>query len=195
MKKFVPVILLTLFSALGHAQKYEITRDDITLHPEVHSADISVFSISLGITREKADSLLMQQQSKLYYYTDRMHSTNDYRIYVYDRDAGGRKKNCILYLIWDDNSSTLSRITFFADMRSYLVGGTQKLLTTEAADPQSDISTKFLGKASGSEVTLDIPSIGLKHITYYYPHKGIEVTDKYNGNGRSVVFAFKTGKK
>ncbi|MBL0913405.1 MAG: hypothetical protein IBJ09_13635 [Bacteroidia bacterium] len=195
MKKFIPVLLLALFPVLAHAQKYEITRDDITLHPEATSADISVFSISLGMTREKVESLLTEQKSKLYYYIDGMHTTKDHRIYVYDRDAGGQKKNCILYLIWDNNSSTLSRITFFADMRPYLLGGTQKLLTTEAVDPASDLSRKYLGKAARSEVTLDIPSIGLKHITYFYPDKGLQVTDKYSSDGRSVVFAFNTGKK
>lgn len=173
----------------------EITKVDITSYPNLPASDVSVFSIQLGMSRAEAEAQLDRQSTSLYYYTDQRHFTEDYRIYVYDRDPNGQKKNCILYLIWEDNSAKLNRIVFYKDMEPYLQGNTKQLLTEEALNPESEIAKNYLGKAAGSKVTLDVPVIHLKHTTYYYPDKGLEITDERSSTGPTVRFAFSSAEK
>lgn len=186
--------LLSLLSVLflagqQHHSSTEITQVDFTHNNELTSGDLSVFGIGLGMSQNEAMAA-MDLHPELYYEEDNMHESGDFRIYVYDRMDNGASKNCILYLIWDNGQATLSSITFFEDFIFYLQGSSRDLLTLNAIDPESDIYRNYLGEPGYSEVTLDIPMIGLKHITYYYPSRGLEITHKRNSDGESVVFAF-----
>ena len=193
MKPAILFILISLAGikafSQGSTSYAEITKTDITLTTNFSMETVSVFGIHLGMTVEEVIDTWAGNDD-LYYYEDKNHGTKDYRIYVYDTDESGKKKNCILYLIWTDNRSALNRITVFNDFETYLQGNTKKLLSTEAVDSNSDFYQKYLGTPDSSAVTLDLPSIGYKHTTFYYPQKFLLVTLKQDGDKASVVFAF-----
>jgi hypothetical protein len=193
MKKILIFVFTIILSSSLYSQDnssvIEITTTDITLYPKLKSNKISVYGIHIGMTQSEVNKIL-SENSKLYYYVDKVHTTTDNRIYVYDRNKDMEKRNCILYLIWTDNSKELSKITFFEDFASYLVGSTSKLLTFEGFDSQSKLSQDYLGYPNKTKITLDIPSIGLKHTTYYYYSKGIEITFKESSDGKTAVFTF-----
>jgi hypothetical protein len=82
-------------------------------------------------------------------------------------------------------------VTVFVHAADLLVGRTRDLLTLEALDPDSEVRREFLGEPTGERVSLDVPAIKLRHITYSYSELGIEVVDQQDrGAGtRKVVFA------
>ncbi|MFL5728589.1 MAG: hypothetical protein ACJ75J_03785 [Cytophagaceae bacterium] len=195
MKKASFIILISMIGLLSQAigqtknSTVEITTTDITLNPNLKSDQISVFGIKLGMSKADVNKLL-KDNSRLYYYVDEKHTTQDHRIYVYDKDEQGEKKNCILYLIWADNSNKLTTITFFENFAPYLKGTTAALLTFDPLDPDSKISKDYLGKPDSSKVTLDVAIIHLKHTTYYYKAKGIQFTLKESDGEKTSVFQF-----
>lgn len=192
MKTIILFILISLTGITafcqGSTSYAEITKTDITLTTGFTMDKVSIFGIHLGMTAEEVINT-WAGNNNLYYYEEKTHGTKDYRIYVYDTDETGKKKNCILYLIWTENRSALNKETVFNDFESYLKGDTKKLLSTEAVDNNSDFYKKHLGAPDSSAVTLDLPSIGYKHTTFYYPHKFLQVTLKQDGDKASVVFA------
>ncbi|MGD9492946.1 MAG: hypothetical protein AB7V36_06285 [Bacteroidales bacterium] len=192
MKTTILFILFSLAGIVAFSQGSslyaEITKTDITLTTGFTMDKVSIFGIHLGMTVEEVINT-WAGNNNLYYYEEKTHGTKDYRIYVYDTDGFGEKKNCILYLIWTENQSTLNRITIFNDFKYYLQGNTKKLLSTEAVDSNSDFYKTHLGAPDSSAVTLDLPSIGYKHTTFYYPDKFLQVTLKEDGGEKSVVFA------
>lgn len=183
------IILTSTLYSQDNSSVIEITATDITLYPKLKSDNISVFGIQIGMTQMEVNKIL-SENSQLYYYVDNGHSTSDYRIYVYDRNKDKEKRNCVLYLIWTNNSNELSKITFFEDFATYLIGSTSKLLTFEGFDFQSKFSQDYLGYPNKTKITLDIPSIGLKHTTFYYYSKGIEITFRESSDGKTATFAF-----
>jgi hypothetical protein len=193
IKKTLLFILLISFTCNLFGQDYsaerEITATDITAYPNLKSNRISVFDIQIGMSQTEVKKIL-SGNNQLYYYVGNEHTTTDYRIYVYDRDKDNEKRNTILYLIWTDNNKELTIITFFEDFAPYLVGASSKLLTFEGFDFQSKLSQDYLGYPNKTKVTLYVPSIGLKHTTYYYYSKGIEITFKESSDGKTAVFAF-----
>src|SRR5437867_6904978 len=116
--------------------------------------------------------------------------SNPTRIYVYSRKPDGSKGEAVLYLIWELGEETMSSITVFQGFRNSLSPNFRRLLTFEAVDNQSPIKREFLGYANRFKTTLDVPSIALKHITYFYDEIGIEVTHKHSSDGDEVVFTF-----
>lgn len=186
------IVTLSLISGVIVAQDnkiLELTTTDVTLFPKTTSDYISIWNIKLGMTREEAEKIL-NENVNLYYYVDKAHTTNDYRLYVYDK-KDGVKNNCVLYLIWGNNAKELSMISFFKDIKKYLIGNTQKLLTYEAYDSKTPFSRDYLGQPDKEEITLDVPSIKYKHTTRYYYSKGIEmVLQEEDGKVHGVVFAF-----
>jgi len=169
-------------------QKIEITETDIILYPNLRADSISVFNIKIGMNKKNVQYIL-QQDSNLYSDIDCGHNTNEFRMYVYDKDGNNSKRNCILYLIWN-NHDELSKITFFEDFARYLKGDTKKLLTFEGFDSKSKLCQEYLGYPNKKDVTLDVPSIKLKHTTYYFYSKGIEITIKKSKVHLTAVFAF-----
>jgi hypothetical protein len=187
---FIFTIILTgTLNSQDNSSVVEITTKDITLYPNLKSDKINVFGIHIGMTQFDVYKIL-SENSQLYYLIDKEHATTDFRIYVYDINKDNEKRNCILYLIWTDNSNELSEITFFEDFSPYLVGSTSKLLTFEGFDFQSKLFQDYLGYPNKTKIALDIPSIGLKHTTYCYYSKGIEITIKESSGGKTAVFAF-----
>lgn len=183
---FLILLGMTIFhtGALAQADKYELTQTDITTVATFHSKQVSVFGVSLGMSRAvaedilRANPLLLIEQDK----------PNPTRLYVYDRKADGTKNKCVLYYIWEPDNPKLSSITVFPDCNKYLKGKTKMLLTFAVLDNYSDIRSSFLSYPDRSKVTLDIPGIA-KTTSYYYQARGIEISLRTMGQENSIVFA------
>ena len=171
--------------------KIEITETDITKYPKLKSDRISVFGISLGMSKSDVNNLI-EQNKNLYFKVDVMQK-EDYRIYVYNRFLNCRflpKKDCILYLIWKKKCNPLTSITFYTDFKPYLVGLSSKLLTFDAIDKNSTISQEYLGNPDEIKVTLDIPLVQLKNTSYFFKSKGIDITEVNTGDSKNVTMGF-----
>jgi len=191
---FLTILVNNILFSQNDSLGIEITTTDITLYPKLKSDKISVFDIRVGMTQDEVNQLL-SNKSQLHYSVDEgqpsSHRTSDHRIFVWDKDENNEKKNCLLYLIWTDNTEKLTGITFFEDFAPYLVGATSKLFTFEDFDIKSNLLKDYLGYPNKTEVTLDDPVANkLKHTAYYYYPKGIAMILKENSKDKTSVFAF-----
>lgn len=164
------------------AEAVELTADDITRFRDLGSRRISVAGVTLGASRAEAERII-EADPRLSIHPDR---ANPERFYV--KLAG--TETSVFYFMWNPQGPAgLNRVTVFVDAADLLVGRTRDLLTLQALDPGSEVRREFLGEPAGERVSLDVPSIGLRHLSYVYPDLGLEVTDKHSQDGRQVVFA------
>ena len=163
----------------------DLVKDNPTTLIGTKSTDYRIYGFRLGLTHNQAWQILRKTPSLL----GETDSGNPTRVYVYSRNADGTKGNPLFYLIWEPDEARLSRIAVFQDCRTFLSASFRRLLTSEALDSNSEFKKAFIGYANRSATTLDVPSIGLKHITYFYDDIGLEVTDQHSKRGNGVVFA------
>jgi hypothetical protein len=160
----------------------EITAHDITSVGELGSRQLTVIGVPMGATRAEAERIVGADPR----FRIEPDTGNPERFYVKDAASG----KALFYFIWDASGPSLDRVTVFVDARTLMVGRAQDLLSLGTVDPESEVRREFLGEPASDAVTLDIPSIGLRHVTYYFPRHGLEVTDKNSGDGRrEAVFA------
>jgi hypothetical protein len=162
----------------------ELTKVDITRVGNLGDRTITVLGVPMGASRQEAERIITDHPD-FAVHPDR---ANPERFYV-DSDASA---DSVFYFIWDPKGPPgLNRVTVFVHAADLLVGRTRDLLTLEALDPDSEVRREFLGEPTGERVSLDVPAIKLRHITYSYSELGIEVVDQQDrGAGtRKVVFA------
>jgi hypothetical protein len=187
--KWITRILFLLIVAIpaysGQAVAIDLGKDNPNTLIGTKSNDYSIYGFQLGLTHEQAWQILAKTTSLV----GEKDSYNPSRIYVYIRNADGSKGDCVLYLIWDPGENRMRQITIFQDCHSFLSQNFRRLLTFEAVDNNSEFKKKFIGSANRSKVTLDVPTIDLKHTTYFYDEIGLTVTYKHSSDGDEVVFA------
>jgi hypothetical protein len=192
MKKALIFIWLIVSLSYVHAQysKYqlEITGTDFITNPLFDSNDVLIFGTGLGMTRDQVKRKLLSTPG-ISVQTDLEHGTSDYRLYVFYRPAKEMKPLCILYLIWENNRSELSRITLFNHFARFVEVNSKWLLTTNEFEPYTDDMIDMLGAPDTSIITADIPEYGIIHTTWYYHQKGLEVTLKTHQGKNSIVLA------
>jgi hypothetical protein len=162
MKKvFFGFILFVGFLSLIYAQNtpIDLERDNPNTLIGKTYLQFKIFNLSVNMTHEQA-WFQINKDSRIYGEVD---SYNPERIYVYNAE----NRKAILYLIWDKDEENMSSITVFIDCRSFLSSSFKRLLTFEAVDNASTFKTSFLGFPNRNRITLDVPSINLKYITYY----------------------------
>jgi hypothetical protein len=179
------VIIIVASAMCGSAGAIELTQDNPRTIISTKSKDYTIQGLRLGITHNEAWGLLAKISSLIGFHDP----LNPARIYVYDRRPDGRKGEAVLYLIWEPGEETMSQITVFQGFRGSLSQNFRRLLTFEAVDDQSPFKKEFIGYANRSKITLDLPEIGLKHVTYFYDDIGLEITYKRSSQGDEVVFA------
>ena len=202
---------------MDNQTKIEITETDITKYSNLKSDSISVFGISIGMSKSEVNKL-KDQNKNLYFEVEKSTEFNgekmkmeDYRIYVYNKKENKKKENrflkwffsseknskkdCILYLIWKKKSNILTSITFFEDFKPYLIGLSSGLLTFDTIDSNSKISKEYLGNPDETKVTLDVPEIKLKNISYFFKSKGISITEVNSKNSKKISMMFKNFNK
>lgn len=202
---------------MDNQTKIEITETDITKYSNLKSDSISVFGISIGMSKSDVNKL-KDHNNNLYFEVEKptefggeKMKMEDYRIYVYNKKENVKKENrflkwffsseknskkdCILYLIWEKKSNLLTSITFFEDFKPYLIGLSSRLLTFDTIDSNSKISQEYLGNPDETKVTLDVPSIKLKNISYFFTSKGISITEVNSENSKTISMMFKNFNK
>lgn len=187
---FLPIVIALILTLAAHAQtKTEITKTDVPTLIGKTSKQFAVLGFDLSMTRAQAEAALKNSKTLLQV----ADTYNPSRIYVYSRKPDGSKDKTLLYLIWDKaiQNGQMTRITVFEDMISQLAPNFKRLLTFEknASKEKADFIMKFAGRPDSTNITLDIPTIGLKHTTYEYKEIGFEMVHKKSSDGESVVFA------
>ena len=169
----------------GQADTIDLSKDNPNTLIHTRSTDYTIQGFQLGLTHGQAWKILENNNLLL----GERDGANPSRIYVYSRAVDGSKGEAVLYLIWEPEEREMRRITVFQDCRGFLSESFRRLLTFEAVDGNSEFKRKFIGYPNRSKITLDIPSIDLKHTTYYYDEIGLEITHKHSSEGEEVVFA------
>ncbi len=186
IKKVIYLFLIASASALsGQSVAIDLGKDDPNTIIGTKSVNWRILGFRLGLTHDKAWQLLAKATSLM----GEKDVFNPSRIYVFSRKSDGSKGVGLLYLIWEPGERKMGAITVFQDCRNSLSSSFRRLLTFEAVDDNSEFKREFMGYANRSKVTLDVPSIGLKHVTYYYDEIGLAVTHKHSSSGDEVVFA------
>ncbi len=169
---YMAVLICSLFSTQNsYAQKkkdqpkiIEITQTDITKITDFDAKYATVFGVGLDMTVGKVQTIIKAQP----YLKLERDAFNKTRYYLYDvsHDTG---KVLLGYLKWYPKDSGLQEYILYPEITAYLKGGSCNIMTKDCRDPKSDIYKKFLGDAVEEDVILDIPSIKLKTVRYYYP--------------------------
>jgi len=189
MKTIREIICLLFIVALSayseQTNSIDLGQDNPTTIVDTKSTNYRICGFQIGLTHEQTWMVLSNNKGLL----GEKDVENPSRIYVYSRNVDGSKGHPLLYLIWEPSEREMSQITVFQDFRSHLSQSFRRLLTFEAVDDKSDFKRKFLGYANRSKIKLDVPSIDLKHTTYFYDDIGLQVTHKHSSDGEEVVFS------
>jgi hypothetical protein len=185
IKAFTLLIVVLLSTAVSaQVRRTDITKDDIRSLKGVTSRELSVSGFFVGMTFTRAMAMLSRSKTLI----GERDFANKKRIYVYERNVRGQKGASLLYLIWDE-SRTLKQITIFEFAGSFVGPAFRLIFGQRAVDVNSEAIRNSLGKFDREEVSLDIPSARIKHLTYHYCRAGIQITRKTHKDVESTVFA------
>jgi hypothetical protein len=163
----------------------ELTTTDITTLPDFRSDRASVLGVRLGMSMADAKAKIADHASAGF--SVKPDGANSTRLYINAASAS----DSVLYLIWAPGDARLGEITVFRAFEPWLQGGTKRLLQSDAVDVSS-VAGRFLGKPDRSGISLDIPEIGLRHVTHIYDARWIQLTEQEDGSTsptKKVVFA------
>ena len=163
----------------------DLCEDNVETLVGTASTDFSIHGIRLGLTQEEAWQILYADGT----FIGEIDKSNPSRIYVYGKNRDGAKGDSLLYLIWEPTKTGMSQISIFQGFRKSLAPNFRRLMTFEAVDNGSAFKKAFIGYANRSEITLDIPSIGTKHRTFFYDDIGIEVVHQHHSGDEQVMFS------
>ena len=177
--KILSILLIILLPSNLCYAVTELTKDNPETLIGKHSENFSIFGVKLGMSHKEA-KLALQKDNRLIAEVD---SADPSRLYVYNK-----KGESLLYLIWEPNIETLSKITLFIDSRIYLKDNFKRLMSFESLDENSIFIKKFIGYPNKIFKSLDVPSIQLLHINYLYEDIGIVIIHKKSKDGEKVIF-------
>lgn len=161
---FLLVTAIALPSAAAqNKQRVELTEVDIARLNSFSGEEATVFGIGLWMTPAEVQRIVARQPALLL----ERDKTNKNRMYLYTRSDSG--KVLLGYLKWVPKDSGLNQIVLYQSITPYLKGLTCTILSSACLDPQSEVYKSFLGQAADDDVVLDVPSLGLKTVRYYYP--------------------------
>lgn len=161
----------------------EISKTDITRYEDIMATEILIFGISFNMSINQALEVIKNYDNMVFFEVDPF---NPNRYYLYDYEIVNDKYLPLAYFIWDDTGQKLLEIILYKGFSKYLVGNTKKLLTLDVINKNSLIVKTFMGYPVKKEVTLDLPSIGLKTFCYYYPNHNFKVFRNITDQSSSI---------
>jgi hypothetical protein len=167
-------------SAKTKGDTIELTETDFARLSSFNGSHATFFGIRLGMGRSQ-----VQEKIKNYLYLRTKEDPfNPKRLYLNDMSSDTGAVT-IAYLKWPNYDSGLYQIIIYPTAAKYLVGLSQSILTPFCVDSSSEIFQKFLGKPSGSQVTLDLPDIKAKTTQLFYPKQNIVIEENLSQSGNS----------
>lgn len=160
----------------------EITKTDITRYEDITATEILIFGISFNMSINEALEVI-KLNDKVFFEVDPFNSN---RYYLYDYEIVKERYLPLAYFIWDESGQKLLEIIIYTGFTKYLVGNTKKLLTLDVINKNSLIVKTFMGYPVKKEVTLDLPSIGLKTFCYYYPNHNFKIFRNITDESTSI---------
>jgi hypothetical protein len=198
MRKIIPPIffMLLLSAHISFAQKLtvrdpqpvELTETDIARLDDFDGRVATVFHIGLGMNMTQVYQAVSKQKN-LRLEIDPM---SNRRLYLYEKSNDSNK--LLGYLKWLPKDSGLNQIVLYPAITPHLKGLTCTLLSNSCTDPESEVYKNFLGQPSDEDVVIDVPSIDLKTIRYYYPRHGLMIEVMKDGDKVSynlILYAFR----
>lgn len=181
IKKIAPAHLLTLsflffsFKA-GDAnlQVFDLTTIHLSEIKAFNSDQTSVFGIMAGMRMEEVERMvsktpgLMLKDDKL----------KEDRFYLYEK-KNGMEGECLAYFVWKDAHPEMQRMVLYAGIHKYMPEHGTDLFSAATLDPHSFIYKNVLGKPDHKKVTLNVEDIDLRHTTYVYSSKKVEIVKQY----------------
>ena len=180
---FVP---LSGFSQAIKPDTIEITHTDITSIPEFKGNLGSAFGVKVGMkipqAREAAKNF---NGCPVIFEQDRY---NNNRFYLYETGPRGKRRT-LAYLLWNDHDSGLNELILFDDAKDCIPGGA-RLFSHEGLDSSSSLFSGFFGKPSKSMTELEIASLHLKNIRYYYPQLSLILVECMKEDKKTYQIVF-----
>lgn len=167
--------------------KKEITKTDITRYKDITAEEILILGIHLNMNINEVKEII-SKYPQFYLSVDPF---NENRYYLYDTRQINNKNVSLAYFIWDDKSpnSGLKEIIIYFGFSRYLVGNSKNLVTLEVINKNSAIVQDFMGYPSRKEVILDLPALGVKSFSYFYPERKFKVNRYISDDGTSISFS------
>jgi hypothetical protein len=167
----------------------ELTQTDIARLDNFDAKSATVFGIGLKMNMTKVRSIVGKQKN-LKLEADPMSSR---RLYLYDL-SGDSGRVLLGYLKWLPNDSGLNQIVLYESITPYLKGLSCSILSKSCLDPESEVYKNFLGAPADQDIVLDVPSIGLKTVRYYYPGLALMIEMQQEGEKTKynlILYGFK----
>lgn len=152
------------------AQFHEMTEVDITSLESIDVDQISVLGIHLGSTIPQARNEV-NNRFDLELTQDKF---NNNRFYLYDESQGGDRV-LLAYMKWPHVDSTLDELILYPGIARYLKGQSKQLVSKATMNFEQGIGKNFLGYPLNKEVILDVSSLDLKHVAFFYKEHRYQV--------------------
>ncbi len=160
MKKLAFLIILLPLISLAQPISYtEITQVDILKMKKLDGSKISVYGLYLGMSRKDAQKIFAENKQinvvvdEFNTKSTDIESTEELRLYIYNKYTSEQDKKTLLYVIWDEGSKGISSIVIYDDMANNVVGETKDFFTKKISDKSSSFYKKYLGTATNINKT------------------------------------------
>lgn len=152
---------------------YDLTQVDITRMEDVDANEMSIMGIHLGNTIPEVKSIV-NSQDNLLLLQDKF---NNDRFYLYHKEKEQEEKTLLAYLKWPNPDARLTELVMYPGLAMLLEGANKKLVSEETMefDKRRGIARTYLGYPIKKKIILDVESVGLKHIAYFYKDKNYQV--------------------
>jgi len=174
----------------GKNEVVEITVTDFTRIDSFKAKNAMVFGMSLGMTEAQAEKIasydprISVEQDKL----------NGQRRYIYDSCVADNDTAEITlgYLKWNEDDPALAEIVLYESFWQFTTWPEKccDLFSGETQDPDSELYKSFFGKPTKRKVMLDIPSINLKLVQFFYPEHNMVITQNTDGEIVTYTISF-----
>ena len=168
----------------------EITTTDFTKIDSFKAKNARVFGIGLGMTEAQIEKIPIYDQ-RIYIEQDKL---NGQRRYIYDNCiADNDTADVVLgYLKWNEGDSGLAEIVLYDAIWQFVSWQSSccDLFSCETLKPESVLYSNFFGKPLKKKVVLNIPSINLTSIQYFYPDHNMIITENTDGDMVTYTLSF-----
>lgn len=152
------------------AQFHEMTEVDITSLESIDVDQISVLGIHLGSTIPQARNEV-NNRFDLVLKQDKF---NNNRFYLYDKSQDADQV-LLAYMKWPHVDSSMDELILYPGISRYLKGQSKQLVSQATMDFEKGIGKNFLGYPLNKEVILDVASLDLRHVAYFYKEHRYQV--------------------
>lgn len=180
------VCTATASAVLG--QDIDLLKDDPATLIGTSCDAYTIFGLRLGMKRRDAQKVL----DNIPTFTSKQDRYVASKVLVFKKNAGQGKSNEAMALVWDKKEDSLNTIFLYPDLADSLAPNFRRLFTEESIDQRSSFKKEYIGTSNRSAVTLDVPALNMKQMTYYHDDIGLELSHLTKPDGNVIFVGLKS---